>query len=795
MYRILLFLLLLPFVNNAQEVLTGLHINQVQYQNSLLQKQEMGAKAVNDTVYYFIYHPVSLPFIDDFSTNKINNGSHTNCLPWIEYVKFKVGLIPDTIFTGRLEPSIRTILTQTATSTVWTETTDTLPFKTVYFFVYAHPETPIDTVKYYPTYSQIDSVYFDTSLAIVSKQLYTYLDTVILVNEFKRVIKCYETGNPLWTDNNVYLNSHYPIQPPTVGVATFDGADSHGVPYDWSVVPNYLPHGIADYLTSLPIDMSALEETDSTVYFSFYFQPQGRGGNVPQNIDSLLLQFKINDADTLTDTWKTVWYSEGFGLGQDNATSEEYRFKYVSFKVDTAYYYKGFQFRFLNYATLTGAVDQWHLDFVRLDKNRSAGDSAYIDRAFVYPHKSLLKEYQNIPYTHYSYRKNLGFDMLHENLNPYIHNLRDVQANTRILAQLSQRDNTSQVETVFNTTIGSSSNVKPSNYCQVGVDCKDATTNETFLIYGMNTEFPAGSDLEDTGQFNLTLIIDSVFNDLNYENDTVRTAHNFYNYYAYDDGTAENGYGLNVLDGQISMRYKIYKPDTLQAVAMYFDPQTINFFTDDSPYMFTLQVYSGSDRPETLLYEEDSLKVKFGTTHFYSRINDFAYYFLKPVNYISPYTNVMSTDSVGHLFIGIKQQTAQVLGLGFDRNNNSNENMFYNIQDGAGWYQSQLPGSWMMRPCFGEPFTTPIGINESPEKPEFVVVPNPAQESFSLYSSEFYAAATYEVRISDLSGRLVLKGNTLQNISLADLESGVYTVNVLDNSGTNFGAKKLVVMK
>ena len=121
--------------------------------------------------------------------------------------------------------------------------------------------------------------------------------------------------------------------------------------------------------------------------------------------------------------------------------------------------------------------------------------------------------------------------------------------------------------------------------------------------------------------------------------------------------------------------------------------------------------------------------------------------------------------------------------------------MFYNIQDGAGWYQSQLPGSWMMRPCFGEPFTTPIGINESPEKPEFVVVPNPAQESFSLYSSEFYAAATYEVRISDLSGRLVLKGNTLQNISLADLESGVYTVNVLDNSGTNFGAKKLVVMK
>src|SRR5690606_37405864 len=74
-----------------------------------------------------------------------------------------------------------------------------------------------------------------------------------------------------WEDNYVYINSNYAVNPISYGVATFDGLDSTGYPYNFN---NPTSHGVADYLTSKPIDLSSV--TDS-VYLSFFFQPQGNG--------------------------------------------------------------------------------------------------------------------------------------------------------------------------------------------------------------------------------------------------------------------------------------------------------------------------------------------------------------------------------------------------------------------------------------------------------------------------------------------------------------------------------------
>lgn len=49
------------------------------------------------------------------------------------------------------------------------------------------------------------------------------------------------------------------------------------------------------------------------------------------------------------------------------------------------YLYNGFQFRFKNYASLTGNNDHWHIDYVRLDKNRSVTDTSISDIAFSMP--------------------------------------------------------------------------------------------------------------------------------------------------------------------------------------------------------------------------------------------------------------------------------------------------------------------------------------------------------------------------------------------------------------------------
>ena len=103
----------------------------------------------------------------------------------------------------------------------------------------------------------------------------------------------------LWQDIYVHINSSFPINPPSYGVATFDGLDSIGYPY------NFMPtsYGEADVLTSQPIDLSVV--TDS-VFLSFQYQPQGNG-NKPETQDSLRLEF-FRQADS---TWIRVWGKAG----------------------------------------------------------------------------------------------------------------------------------------------------------------------------------------------------------------------------------------------------------------------------------------------------------------------------------------------------------------------------------------------------------------------------------------------------------------------------------------------------
>lgn len=89
-----------------------------------------------------------------------------------------------------------------------------------------------------------------------------------------------------------------PILPPTIGVATFDGLNQYGLPYNKSQITNY---GVADHLTSKPLDLSGLGAADS-VYLSFFYQPQGIG-DWPNAKDSLQVEF----LNFQTSEWDVVW--------------------------------------------------------------------------------------------------------------------------------------------------------------------------------------------------------------------------------------------------------------------------------------------------------------------------------------------------------------------------------------------------------------------------------------------------------------------------------------------------------
>ena len=74
----------------------------------------------------------------------------------------------------------------------------------------------------------------------------------------------YFPGND-WEDSAVFVNRSYPINPVTIGVATFDGLDANGMAYDISASTQGKR---ADSLTSRAIDLSAVD----SAYLLFYYQ-------------------------------------------------------------------------------------------------------------------------------------------------------------------------------------------------------------------------------------------------------------------------------------------------------------------------------------------------------------------------------------------------------------------------------------------------------------------------------------------------------------------------------------------
>ena len=91
-------------------------------------------------------------------------------------------------------------------------------------------------------------------------------------------------ANDMWNSQNVQVNASYGINAKTNGVATFDAIGSNG-----NLYPNLsIYKSSADTLTSNAINLNF--PSDTTVYLTFWYQPQGNG-NQPQKQDSLMLEF------------------------------------------------------------------------------------------------------------------------------------------------------------------------------------------------------------------------------------------------------------------------------------------------------------------------------------------------------------------------------------------------------------------------------------------------------------------------------------------------------------------------
>jgi len=549
----------------------------------------------------------------------------------------------------------------------------------------------------------------------------------------------YYPDSNLWKDNSVFINRNYGVNPITIGVATFDGLNENGRAYNMTLTGT--DSGNADTLTSQKIDLSSID----TAYFIFFYQPQGLG-NDPQISDSLILEFSVADGSGNL-IWNTIWKKEG-------STLNDFQ-KQVFVFADSIYLSSDFQFRFRNLASVTGNFDHWNIDYVKLDEYHISSDTSTIDDiAFVYSVPQLLKRYREIPWIHFV--NDVSVEMK-DSIDVFLRN------NTTINQIIDYRyDVYKNGNLVYHYPIIGGNNSERT----VTVPPYESIGNFVFSsppIILENQIFPISSS--DSAEFLFQNSIDPHLPGL--ENDTVFHFQKFYSHFAYDDGSAESAYGINVQGAKLAYEFKLNRPDTLRIIQMKF----VEMHEDLTDNKFSLTIWSNNNGiPGQEIYK-DTVEIE------YKDRGKFTNYYLKN-----------GVGLIGTFFVGWEQITNDILNLGLDKNSEANQYMLYNI--GGGWVNSQFPGAWMIRPVvnYDEPLVSSTNlILELKCK----IYPNPFSKITSVYFSE---SKERTISVFDMMGRKVItiiSSESKVDIYKEDLKNGMYFIQISD--GKTQITKKLIL--
>jgi hypothetical protein len=545
----------------------------------------------------------------------------------------------------------------------------------------------------------------------------------------------FSTGSSLpdpskWADQKAWINNTLASNQPTYGVATLDMIDSTGMVY---LEAKTIPF-LAEALTSAPVNLYF--PGDTTVYLSFYYQPQGLG-DAPEPEDSLVLEFFA----PATREWLRVW-SAGGGPVQD--------FTLVMINIsDSRYLQDGFRFRFRNFASLAPAyepslkvnADHWNIDYVYLDRNRRYTDDVMPDCSLAEPVGSLLLNYTAMPWEHFSI---VGISAVKTLFQLNLNNL-----------SLDRRG--------FTPTFKVQSVIQPAAKYELTLATDEIKALET-LKYDASFNYGFVSTERDSAIFNVTLSLNQVTADWIPGNDQITTQQVFRDYYAYDDGSAEAGYGLvgeGTKNARLAYRCHNMNPgDSLVAVDFYFNQS----FDEASHKFFHLAVWEDdNNKPGNLIYRQEGGIPKYEGIGVFQRIK-------------------LDTAQVvdGTYYVGWIQTTSDFLNVGFDKQNDHGSDIFYNLS--GSWIPTSYKGSLMIRPVFANK-SRKSGVAEDPassiEGNNIKVYPLPADDRIMLD----YPAQINEVRINltDMQGRLVrsLTGNSpVRQVYTGDLPSGLYVISI-----------------
>lgn len=562
-------------------------------------------------------------------------------------------------------------------------------------------------------------------------------------------------SSALWLDSSVYVNTGMARAPLSIGVATFDGLKKNGYPYFPAKVYTATGADSADVLTSQPINLltvgaQTLQPSDS-VALIFYYQQTGNGDS-PEAQDSLIVDFY----SPFYNKWiYKVWSKKG----NANPAGTDTVFKRAFIWIDTVKYLQdGFKFRFRNKASGNGNYDNWHIDYVFLDKGRSMkGDTAWNDLTFGYVPSPFLKNYSAMPWHQY-------------NANP------NGEMGTKF-SSFIRYNGTSTINTTYDCRIFDQSNVQLNSVSYGAANLAPFKPGgwQSYTVHSTPSPSYTFATMTDSTDLTIKHYMQVQGGDISVGNDTVYQKQQFRNYYAYDDGNCETGYYVNNFGAYIVQKYSLNVDDTLRALRIYFDPVTLLSTQQTNPFRIKVFSSNGSVPATTPFYTDSLMYPKYST----SGQNVFATYTLTTPQVLSAQT----------YYIGIQQKASGQNGwitIGFDKNYDSSSKLFYD--SGNGWTQSSYYGSLMMRPVFGRKVDPPVGLahNGALQFSNIRVYPNPASDQIHI-SSE----AALQYSIYNMEGKLISNGNTT-TISTQEISNGIYLLE-LTSEGKVQHRQKLII--
>ena len=675
-----------------------------------------------DSSFVFISDTLQMPFFDDFSTNKFQTyQGDINAAGITSELYFR---LTDPI--SNLPLPDNEVFTNQVT------------FKRVYDFVsntyedslFLPTQVRVSDLSIFPVQNELINLYPPFYLFDSIGGPSNLIDTVWVVNPpyFQDSARIFfqpiSDPSKHWLDTYAYHNYRLALDPRSLGVVTFDGLDENGYPYEiGSTATNF-----ADELTSKPLDLSSNSAADS-IYFSFLYQPEGLG-DIPESGDSLIVEFY----QPLQSNWKQVWSVAG-------ETVHPFRAAHICLE-DTSFFRNGFQFRFRNYGSLAGSLDHFHIDYVHLRSLSALDDTLFKDFAFVYPLNSMLKTFTAVPWDHY---KASSDNKMADSLAIKLHNGSPNPENYQN-GDISILYNSIQEGTfVLPGFILAESNI---NYQPriTHLSLNDCSSGYEFDRSKIGNQQSFEVKASASAQFpNLTINDSTVFNQ------------NFYNYYSYDDGSAEAAFGPTGSQARLAIEYNTYQPDSLIGVNIHFVPSV----NDASDKLFLITVWEDNGGvPGNVLYEDDVFFPRNPT--YGNAVNLFhTYYFVDTAKI-----------AVGNKFhIGWRQLDPDRLNAGLDRNIDQSNKIRYSVDGGFTWLLSPFPGSAMIRPIFSTALDPILGINEIQEAEEMLIYPNPTNGTlnFKLNGTAYYG----EFQLMNAVGQILQSGLN-SSVDLIDYLSGIY---------------------